>query len=225
MDVDIAKRLILRHVVMWRGMVAYAKAIYEQKRQAHVGRRQQDIEHEKQAAMQKVRARLQLVGVMASQQGPLCIGGCRLSAAELCEFDSSSVDKIFGGKALATFLALREAPCEPPCVAGEKVSMTFRGTEPQQSIVPPGWAKALCDHRDTFRKTLSHANGSGGDVRFDVFLHEIQAPRKEALLHLICAAVPRRVGLVCALRSRFPIRHVGGQRGALPAAGCLGGRP
>ena len=97
-EVNIGKRLLMKHGEHWRAKTPAQQAVFHRKAREQVVEKQKQLQEKRDVLMASIRAQRQTLDQLACAQGPLRVGGCRPSDAEISKFDEAWFGPSFGGR-------------------------------------------------------------------------------------------------------------------------------
>ena len=185
-ELQIAKGVFARHGVRWRAMTREQQLAYElrgQMRTRQVQEQQQESVAETKAAYVQ---QLRVVQVASEEEklGPLRVGSCRLSSAEVVSFDGMWHDPSFVGKRVQEQCASAQELARPPPNAEQETLLTFPGLAVAATPPTMSWVRFMCKHRSFFRGTLVQLQFEAG-VRFLATLLLQQSPYRAAFVEVV----------------------------------------
>lgn len=88
-------------------MTEKQRDVFGERGRVHVEEEKTKLAEEKADSLAQVRAQGQVMESAASSQGPVRVGSCLLTPADISQFDEVWLQPDFGGRCLQSFLATR----------------------------------------------------------------------------------------------------------------------
>ena len=185
-ELHIAREVFARHGVRWRSMTRAQQLAYEHRGRSRTSEQQQEQHEQFVATKEAYKHQLHLVQNASDNEktGPLRVGSCRMTLAEIAAFNAMWDDPRFAAKQVHSQRVAAVDPAQPLAKAEQDALLAYRGCAVAASLPTVSWVRLMCRHRSFFQNTLVQLQQLDG-VHFFATLLLQQSPHRAAFLKVI----------------------------------------
>lgn len=175
--VAVGRRIVARAGQRWHSLTQVQRERYDIKARLMAAQRVEELEKQRDEAKEAIRKQRSRCEEAQKEVGPMRVGRCRFSDAELASFAAALSEPNFGAHSLKQYRAMVAAPVPPPGALAQEDLMRFPGQQALEHRPVPQWLAFVAKHRYFFRGcVLRLAMGDTPPLHL-LFLHAILAPR------------------------------------------------
>jgi len=175
-EAAIGKLIVARSGERWRALTEEQRNSMRARASVLVAEKLQALEEKTQKAKKAIRAQRDVVEEQR-QPGPVRVGACRFTGAEVDLFAAAVSEKSFRGLNLQEYRARLFEAIGPPTLLAQQELMVFDGPQKVDHRPVPDWLEFVAHRRDFFARCIFRLQDTDGSMRYFAFLHAIQAPR------------------------------------------------